>query len=128
MLFRKPIQSEMDIHLAIHSVATEAKRMQFDLVKQAKLKTTVSELGYNIVKYAGRGTVAAYEVNDIKTGLKIIVKDKGPGIEDIEKALGDHFSSSGTLGLGLPGVKRMVDKFDIQSVVSEGTTVTVIVY
>lgn len=59
-------------------------------------------------------------------GIEIVAEDNGPGIADISSALRDHFSSSGTLGLGLPGVRRMVDSFDIRSAVGQGTTVRVV--
>ena len=61
-------------------------------------------------------------------GIEAVIQDRGPGIADIESAMQDHVSSSGTLGLGLPGTKRMVDEFDIQSTPGAGTTVRVVVW
>jgi hypothetical protein len=60
-----------------------------------------------------------------RDGIEVLVRDRGPGIQDLKKALEDHYSSGGTLGLGLPGVKRMMDDFDIDTAPTRGTTVTV---
>jgi serine/threonine-protein kinase RsbT len=60
-----------------------------------------------------------------RMGMEVIVRDRGPGIEDIQKAMADHYSSGGTLGLGLPGVKRMMDEFELTSEPGKGTTVTI---
>ncbi|HEV2285924.1 MAG TPA: ATP-binding protein [Steroidobacteraceae bacterium] len=89
--------------------------------------TAISELARNIVSYANRGTVTVARLNGHKgaAGLKIVASDAGPGIADVAQALRDGYSSSGGLGLGLPGVRRLMDDFDIASVPGSGTTVTV---
>ncbi|MCH2043864.1 MAG: anti-sigma regulatory factor [Saprospiraceae bacterium] len=127
-LSRSVIKNEMDIHLAIYRAARQARTMDFNPVQISKLKTAISELGHNIIKYAKKGMVDLYRIEDPKTGLHIIASDKGPGIQDIEQALADNYSSSGTLGLGLPGVKRLMDGFDIQTELGKGTTVTITLY
>ena len=93
------------------------------------LLTVFSELGQNIIKYADRGTI---ELNLSEVGnrrmLELRVKDKGPGIADIAKALSENYSTSGTLGLGLPGVKRIMDELDIQSEPKQGTQIRAVKY
>lgn len=92
-----------------------------------KILTATSELINNVVKYANYGdiTISGISGNNQLTGIKVVVEDTGPGIEDIELALKDYYSTQGTLGLGLPGVKRMVDIFKIDSVIGQGTKVTI---
>lgn len=120
------ITDETGLSQAILEVRSQALALGFDTIDAAKIGTAVSELGRNILKYAGRGAVEIREVSKARrVGLEVVVSDRGPGIEDLEQALSDHFSSSGTLGLGLPGVRRLMDEFDIASVVGEGTSVTI---
>ena len=95
-------------------------------VLAAKFRTAVSELAGNIIKYADSGDAAFAEIErGGDRGLQVTVRDRGPGIADIEAALRDHYSSGGTLGLGLPGVKRMMDEFELDSSPGEGTRVAV---
>lgn len=104
-----------------------AVKLNFKLVDQTKLVTAASELARNIVLYAGKGEVSFTILNSgLKQGLQIIFEDKGPGIPDIELAMKDGYTTSGGLGLGLGGAKRLVDSFDIKSKVGEGTKVTII--
>lgn len=114
---------------AVVSATDFARRLEFSETQSRAIGTVVSELATNIVKYADRGHVSLEEVEDKgHTGIKVTVADRGPGIPDVHQALQDHYSSSGTLGLGLPGVRRMVDDFDVQSEVGKGTTVVVRVW
>ncbi len=79
----------------------------------------------NILKYAGSGEIRLRRVTGADgRGVEIEAIDQGPGIADCEEAMNDHFSSGGTLGLGLPGVKRMMDEFSLESTPGEGTRVT----
>ena len=95
----------------------------------SKLMTVSSELAGNVLKYAVRGSLYLKQVRKAgKRGLEICVEDEGPGIADVELALKDHFSSKGTLGLGLPGVKRMVDDFCLTSEMGKGTSVSATVW
>lgn len=103
-----------------------AKTIGYDEHIGQMIATAVSELAYNIVKYAGRGEILMGQITaGSRVGLEVIARDKGPGIEDTQQAMADHFSSGGTLGLGLPGVKRMMDEFDLASQPGQGTTVTI---
>jgi len=126
--FRIQVNTEMQVHIGIFKAAEALKTLANDAVKIAKLKTAVSELGQNVIKYAKEGTISVYEIDSPKKGIKVIVEDKGPGIADLNKAFEDHYSTSGTLGLGLPGVQRMVDDFSIKSEVGVGTVAEVTIY
>jgi serine/threonine-protein kinase RsbT len=126
--FRQPVQSEMDIHVAIHRAAVAIHELKADEVKIAKLKTVISELGYNIIKYAKTGNISVFIITEGRKGIRVVASDKGPGIADIPQAMRDNYSSSGTLGLGLPGVRRMVDVFELTSEVNVGTDVNIIFY
>ncbi|MBM5573304.1 ATP-binding protein [Deefgea sp. CFH1-16] len=88
-----------------------------------QIATCISELAMNIIKYAKYGELYIHYHNN--RSIEIIAEDHGPGIANIEQAMQDHFSSKGTLGLGLPGVKRMVDEFEIQSTINHGTKIRV---
>src|SRR5690606_2409823 len=104
-----------------------AKELGFGTVDQARITTAISELARNIFLYAGQGEVCILKnFADGKRGLTIIAKDDGPGIADIRKVMEDGFTTSGGMGAGLPGVKRLMDEFDIQSKVNEGTTITAV--
>ena len=104
-----------------------AVKLNFKLIDQTKLFTAASELARNIILYAGKGEATFSILNHgTKLGIQIVFEDKGPGIPDIELAMKDGYSTSGGLGLGLSGAKRLVDLFDIKSKVGEGTTVSII--
>ncbi|MBC8321376.1 MAG: anti-sigma regulatory factor [Bacteroidetes bacterium] len=121
------IKSDEDIVLARHFIRDRAKEMGFGLVDQTKLTTVASELVRNILLYAGKGKVITIEVkNGFDIGLKIEFIDYGPGIENIELALKDGYTSGGGLGKGLPGSKRLVDDFFIETEKNRGTKITVI--
>jgi serine/threonine-protein kinase RsbT len=103
----------------------------FDLGDHDKIRisTVLSELAYNQLKYAGKGNIETrFCIEPPKRHIVITAKDKGPGIVDIDLALQDNYSTSGTLGLGLPGIKRLTDEFEITSVLNEGTTVKVVLW
>jgi serine/threonine-protein kinase RsbT len=89
------------------------------------IATAISEIARNIVVYAQRGEISLSVVEKGgKRGILVIARDRGPGIPDIERAMRDGFSTGNSLGLGLPGAKRLMDEFEIVSTVAEGTTVT----
>jgi serine/threonine-protein kinase RsbT len=119
------VESDTDLNYAVLEARQQAAAMGFDAATCAKLATVVSELGRNILKYADRGEVSIEKTADEPPSLEIVARDRGPGIEDVDQAMADHFSTSGTLGLGLPGVRRMVDDFEITSVLGQGTEVLV---
>jgi serine/threonine-protein kinase RsbT len=90
------------------------------------IATAISELARNIVTYAGKGHITLKGIqNSSHVGILVVASDHGPGIPDISQALRDGFSTSGSLGLGLPGVRRLMDEFEITSQPSRGTTVAV---
>jgi len=101
-----------------------AKDAGFSQIAVQQLATVTSELARNILKYAGRGQIKLEHLEQNgRQGFRIIASDRGPGIEDIERAMAEHYSSGGTLGLGLSGAKRMVDDFIVTSQPGEGTRV-----
>jgi serine/threonine-protein kinase RsbT len=88
--------------------------------------TAASELARNTLDYGGGGAMLLQTLNDgMRRGLKLLFEDHGPGIPDIQMALKDGFTSGGGLGLGLGGARRLVNDFDIQSKVGEGTRITI---
>ena len=98
----------------------------FDDIVSQMIATAVSELANNIIKYAGRGEILLERIIvQNRAGMEVIARDSGPGIEDIQKAMADHYSTGDTLGLGLPGVKRMMDEFELTSKPGKRTTVTI---
>ncbi|MGE8081928.1 anti-sigma regulatory factor [Peribacillus loiseleuriae] len=121
------IINEWDIVAARQLGRNVAKELGFGTVDQARITTAISELARNIYLYAGRGSVCIEkEYVNGKSGMKIIASDEGPGIQDIRKAMEDGYTTSGGLGAGLPGVRRLMDEFDIDSFPSKGTKVTAI--
>jgi serine/threonine-protein kinase RsbT len=121
------IHKEQDVVLFRNRLRELSVRIGMNLVNQTKLITAASELIRNMLKYAGGGTVTIQIISvDRKTGIRIVFEDKGPGIENIGLAMQDGYSTSRSLGLGLPGAKRLVNEFNLKSIVGEGTTITVI--
>ncbi|MHC1585769.1 MAG: anti-sigma regulatory factor [Candidatus Syntropharchaeia archaeon] len=120
------INGEYDI-ITARSIGKEmAREVGFGIVDQTRIVTSISELARNIVVYAGKGSIFIKEIEkNEKRGLEIIAVDEGPGIEDIELAMTDGYSTSGGLGVGLGGSKRLMDEFEIESEVGKGTTVRI---
>jgi serine/threonine-protein kinase RsbT len=98
------------------------------LVNQTKLLTAASELVRNMIRYAGGGEVFCEVVSAslLQTGIRLTFIDKGPGIKNIEQAMKDGFSTGKSLGVGLPGAKRLVNSFEISSVLGKGTKVSIL--
>lgn len=120
------ITSDRDIIIARQKGKELAARLGFSNTDLTLIATAISELARNIVVYAGNGeiTLRASRQGE-KKGIIVIARDEGPGISDITRALQDGFSTSRSLGLGLPGVRRLMDTFDLVSSAAEGTTVTI---
>jgi serine/threonine-protein kinase RsbT len=120
------INNEFDIVLARQKGREVSKELQFGGVDQARITTAISELARNIYLYAGNGqiTISVLEESGRK-GIHISAVDNGPGINDIRMVLQDGYSTSGGLGAGLPGVKRLMDSFDIDSMPGTGTTISI---
>lgn len=109
-----------------HHVRELANQLRFSLVDQTKLVTAASELARNTIVYGGGGTMSLQVVEQgARTGLKVIFKDQGPGIPDINLALKDGYTTGNGLGLGLGGAKRLVNEFDLVSKPGAGTTVAI---
>lgn len=119
------INSDLDIVTA-RSVAREiAKNHGFGAVDQARIATAVGELARNIFLYAKTGQVTVRGLEQAgKNGVEIVCEDRGPGIPDIELAMQDGYSTSGGMGMGIPGARRLMSEFTIKSQVGQGTTVT----
>ena len=121
---RRSIRNEMDVRRVVLESTRFSQEVGFDEAPSRMIATAVSELARNILKYAGSGQLRLQGVEEQgRRGIEIEVSDHGPGIENLDAAMSDHFSSSGTLGLGLPGVKRMMDEFSLESSPGEGTRV-----
>jgi serine/threonine-protein kinase RsbT len=121
-----PIKSERDIVLARQKGRALARDFGFSLGDATLIATAISELARNIITYAREGMITMNVIYTSKRGgLLIVASDEGPGIADIPRALRDGFSTSGSLGIGLPGVRRLMDEFDISSQPDAGTIVTV---
>lgn len=118
------IITEWDIVAARQLGRNVAKELGFGIVDQARITTAISELARNIYLYAGQGEICINKLHeDGKAGLQVLATDKGPGINDIRQVMEDGFSTSGGLGAGLPGVKRLLDEFMIDSTPGEGTRI-----
>lgn len=123
---RVVIHTDQDIVAARQKGRTLAVGLGFSPGDATLIATAISELARNIVTYAGTGVVAIQGIQAFgRQGILVIASDHGPGITDIRQAMRDGFSTSGSLGLGLPGVRRLMDEFDVQSRVGRGTTVAV---
>jgi serine/threonine-protein kinase RsbT len=123
---RVAINSDQDVVFARQKGRAMANELGFSASEATLIATAISELARNIVSYAGKGQITLKMVNGFnRQGMSVIATDEGPGIPDITQALRDGFSTSGSLGLGLPGVRRLMDEFEITSHPGQGTTVAV---
>ncbi len=121
-----PLKNEHDIVLGRQAVRKLAQEQSFSLVDQTKLVTAASELARNALIYGGGGSLTWQLLQDgIKRGVRLIFRDDGPGIANLDLALTDGWSSGSGMGLGLTGARRLVNEFDIQTSVGAGTRVTV---
>ena len=123
---RVPVESDTDIVAARQKGRALAVRLGFSSGEATMVATAISELARNIVLYALRGEmVFGRESNGEKPILVITARDEGDGIADVRQAMQDGYSTTGRLGVGLPGVKRLMDEFEISSIVGRGTVVVV---
>ena len=123
------IVDEADLILVRQKLRAASDHAGLGLVDQTKLITAGSELARNILTYAtgGRGSMRAEQVQaDGRVGVRAVFEDEGPGIADLDLALTDGYSTAGSLGLGLPGARRLVDTMQIDSSPGSGTTVVIL--
>ena len=108
----------------VYTVRRLTAQMGFDETQQSLISTAASELSTNIIRYAGKGRITLRVVQEEnRVGFEIVAHDEGPGIDDIEKAMEEHFSKGNGLGLGLSSVRRIMDDFNIQSKPGHGTRI-----
>lgn len=121
---RLRVSSEADATRTVVEAHRFSRELGLSEVDAQAVSTAVSELSRNILKYAGTGEIMLQDTeHGSSRGVIVTARDRGPGIADVETAMQDHFSSSGTLGLGLPGVRRMMDDFTISSTPGQLTEV-----
>lgn len=119
------IAADVDVVQARQRGRELALEAGFSAGDQTVIAAAISEIARNILMYARRGEIALRVVrNGERQGVVIVARDDGPGIPDVARALEDGYSTSGGLGLGLPGARRLMDEFDVTSVAGQGTTVT----
>ncbi|NJP06477.1 MAG: anti-sigma regulatory factor [Chloroflexaceae bacterium] len=119
------IRSDLDIVIARTLARDTAKELGFGAIDQARIATAVSELARNIFLYAGTGSVTVRGIEqNARKGIEIVCEDQGPGIADIELAMRDGYTTSRGMGMGLPGAKRLMDEFVIETQQNVGTTIT----
>jgi serine/threonine-protein kinase RsbT len=125
---RIAIESDNDVVTARQRARELAAMVDLSSMDQTLLATAISEVARNITTYATRGEVLLSIVRDNggREGIRVVARDDGPGIEDVDLAMQDGYTSGGGLGLGLPGARRLVDEFDIETAPSAGTTVTLV--
>lgn len=122
---RTPIITDSDIVTARSKGRSLCEEIGFSLSERTLVATAISEVARNIIKFAKRGEIIISPIShNGQRGVKIVARDEGPGIPDIGLAMQDGYSTANGLGLGLPGARRLMDKFEIASEVGKGTTVT----
>jgi serine/threonine-protein kinase RsbT len=122
-----PVKTSNDVVLARQKVRQLAVELRFSLVDQTKLVTAASELARNALDHGKGGTMTVETlVNGVRSGLRMIFEDQGPGIPNVEDALKDGFTTGSGMGLGLGGSKRLVNDFSIETEVGKGTRITAV--
>ncbi|NTU80781.1 MAG: anti-sigma regulatory factor [Chloroflexales bacterium] len=119
------IQREVDVYVAMSRARELATAVGFGAVDRTRIEIVILELTRNLLVHARGGTLTLTRLSDSVRGAGIVIEatDTGPGIADIELALQDGYSTAHTLGAGLPGVRRLMDEFSIESTVGVGTRV-----
>ena len=124
---RIAIESDNDVVTARQRARELAAKLDLTSTDQTLLATAISEVARNITTYAGTGEVALRVLRDRgREGIEVLASDDGPGIEDVELALQDGYTTGNGLGLGLPGARRLVDEFDLETRPGEGTRVRLV--
>jgi serine/threonine-protein kinase RsbT len=124
---RVEIRTDADVVTARQEARTMGAGLGFSSTDLTLLATAISEVARNITAYAGEGevTLRALDV-DGRRGIEVLAVDEGPGIDDVELAMQDGFTTGTGLGLGLPGARRLVDEFDLRTTPGAGTTVRLV--
>ena len=121
------LKTDVDVVSARLAVRDWAKEIGLSILDLTKVVTAVSELARNTVIYGGGGIMSLERVNDgRRNGLRVTFEDHGPGIPDIELAMVDGYSTGGSLGMGLPGARRLVDEFVVKSSSTAGTRIVIL--
>lgn len=124
---RLTVASDQDVVRVRQLVRTFAVDVKLSLVDQTKLVTAASELARNTLVYGGGGSVEVERIsNGRRDGIKIVFADEGPGIVDVDLALTDGYTTGGGLGLGLSGARRLVDEFEINTALGQGTRISIV--
>ncbi len=127
--FKQLISAESDLFGLLHRIQSLCSRHHMTEFNCSRIKTIASELSQNILKYADLGKVdVKLKQEPGRIACYMHFSDQGPGIDDLQLAMKNSFSSSGSLGFGLPGVERMADAFTIESIPGQGTQIGIIVY
>lgn len=122
---RIPIISDADVVPARQAVRALAGEMGFPQTDITLVATAISEIARNIIVYANHGEIVLMpKLEGERRGIEIVAEDEGPGISDIALAMKDGYTTGSGLGMGLPGAKRLVDEFEIDSKIGEGTRIT----
>jgi serine/threonine-protein kinase RsbT len=122
---RVAIQREADIVAARQAGRQLAAQLGFSTTDQTLIATAISEVARNIVVYAQHGEIVLMRADDgSRTGIQVVAIDQGPGIDNKDLAMRDGYSTKNSLGLGLPGARRLMDDFALESEIGRGTTVT----
>ena len=122
---RVPIEHDGDIVTARQKGRELAAASGLSMTDQTLIATAISEVARNIVVYAGRGEVVLTPLEDDgRRGVMVVARDEGPGIVNPELAMRDGYSSGNTLGMGLPGARRLMDEFELSTALGKGTTIT----
>src|SRR5262245_45370510 len=121
-----PLERDEHIVVVRQSVRQRAVELGFSLVDQTKIVTAASELARNTIQHGGGGTALVETVNDgARRGMRLTFEDNGPGIRDVALAMTDGYTTTGGLGLGLSGAKRLSNEFAITSAAGRGTRVVI---
>ena len=122
----RAVKTPEDVVTVRQAVRARAVELGFTLVDQTKLVTAASELARNLLQHAGGGIVRVETLTEgLRRGLRVVFEDKGPGIPDVDLAMRDGYSTSGGLGLGLSGARRLSNDFRIESVPGTGTRISI---
>jgi serine/threonine-protein kinase RsbT len=124
---RVAIRTDADVVTARQEARAMGAGLGFTSTDLTLLATAISEVARNITTYAGEGEVALRIVrNSGREGIEVVARDEGPGIDDVELALQDGYTTGNGLGLGLPGTRRLVDEFELQTQHGVGTTIRLV--